>query len=86
MGTVNVILNFLIIVGAVVVPMAAFWYGSAAVGWGFNNYPKITTLFVAVFAIAIVVAALSFGHLFPHCHVRIGGPVVGPCWSMTSEH
>jgi hypothetical protein len=67
------ILNLLILVGVVVVPMAALFYGSAAIGWGFRQYPKSTFAVMVLLFLGLVVAALAFERIFPGCHNEMIG-------------
>ncbi|HVU21679.1 MAG TPA: hypothetical protein VHE09_13190, partial [Rhizomicrobium sp.] len=51
------------IVFITVLPIA----GPVAVWWGFNNHPKVTSLTLATFILALVIAALTYRHFFPNC-------------------
>jgi len=73
---VAVILNIMLLIGIIVLPMAAIWYGSSAFYWGFNNYPGATIAIAILLACGLVIAALTFRHFYPNCqaswsHARV---------------
>ncbi len=66
------ILNLVILIATIFFVMAACVFGPKVLGYGFRNYPKMTGMIVVLAVLAIIIAALTFGRLFPQCHVMLG--------------
>lgn len=62
------LLGLLTLVGVIVLPMAAVFYGWRDLGWGFRHHPSVTKAIVALLVVLPIVAALTFGRLFPGCY------------------
>jgi hypothetical protein len=64
--------NLAIFVAIIVGPLLAFLYGYPLLRRGLNGRPKTAWAIVLVSLLLLLVAAVSFGHLFPNCRVGIG--------------
>ena len=68
---VQALLYLAMALAAICVPMALVIYAPNWLGWGFRNHPKATTAALIIFILAVLTAALTFGHLFPGCRVSL---------------
>jgi hypothetical protein len=75
MATFRAIIGLAWMMTVIVLPMVVLWYGTAAFGWGFNHRPILTWCVAALLVVLLLMAALSYHHLFPHCSVGILGQV-----------
>jgi hypothetical protein len=71
-GVLYAIINLTLFLAVIVVPMAALWYGSAGLGWGFNNHPWVTTGILVVFVACVIFGAFALKRVCPHCTIHIG--------------
>ena len=85
MQILNNVLNILLFIAIIVVPMAAIFYGSAALGWGFREYPKITFAIMALIFFGLIFAVLSFHYIFPGCTATYIGLKRGVAISCESQ-
>ena len=68
----NLLLNLTIFAAAIVGPPVALWYLIRALGRGLDSHPKITWVIILLLISLLFVAAASFSHFFPNCHVGLG--------------
>ena len=57
----------LALLAGIVAILALALYGPVLIWRGFNTWPKLTGLALALFVIALLFAALTFHHFFPQC-------------------
>jgi Sec-independent protein secretion pathway component TatC len=68
----NFLLNLAVFGAAIIGPPIALWYGIRALGRGLNSHPKTSWAIILLLLALLFVAAASFSHFFPNCHVGLG--------------
>ena len=81
LGSLGVVLMLAVVTLAIVAVMAAVLYGSRALGWGLDRYPRSAALVTLILILGVFLAAVTFNRVFPGCdfHWACSAAIVTQC-------